>query len=842
MKNALTQAALDAELTLSDGTPVRLAMPGPSAPKRRALWPWVVVAMLAGYGGWFSQQPWLFVDGPNLVADTPSGLDQVLCQRMIQDLQPSLDATSGWLPALDDVRRKSRCLNDRLRLETLTAQALIFAGLPVERLHLDAIQTADGWQLQSRLGSLTRSQALEPGEALQLIEPLRQVSLDVLDPLIAAQRHLLRAEPQLALAALATREGAAAELTRARALFELGQLDEAWMLYERHAAVSALAQLGLANIAWHNQQPQLAQQLLLDAQQAEPGLRIKLALQMGQWQWAADWLAQQPHDQWLSLRAWLYHERGQFERVIQSYAQLPSSQLTDVDRLRWAQAFEATGQYPRASQLLADLPADMAAYELAKLEFHRGELEAAFAQLEALNTPKSKQTLIPWLIWDDQIARAEVHLNQLPPSDARQALSSQWYLAKQQFASAQQAAQNIQAPVLRHWHLALVAEARDDIAQMRTHFEALSQWDSDRANWLGAQLNLRGGHDQAAAESLKNIGAASDILLYQAQLQYPDTQGLLSPGQRRLFRLAQARVQHHMSLGEYPAAAEHAAQYLQTRDNDPRMAQWLALSYQAMGLQQAALDAYRQAYTGDEMTLALARQAAQLAEQLHRPGQIIEFLEPYAGDLAGEDLNRLLSAWVAQGEYDTAEQWIRTALVKSPNHPTLFVRWGQLLEGMGDLTGALSKYRQAVQLAPNAPEPRLYLASALSARGELNRATEQAQQAMQQPLNAKLAMLAADVFELAGMTVQAAQALDTLPASARTDELKLRLGRLQVDQGLNHSADQTFASVMNEQIQDAGLWRSWGDALAALGQTNEALEKYKTAVRLTRQTSQNQTR
>jgi len=92
------------------------------------------------------------------------------------------------------------------------------------------------------------------------------------------------------------------------------------------------------------------------------------------------------------------------------------------------------------------------------------------------------------------------------------------------------------------------------------------------------------------------------------------------------------------------------------------------------------------------------------------------------------------------------------------------------------------------------------------------------------------------------MTVQAAQALDRLPASARTDELKLRLGRLQVDQGLNHSADQTFTSVMNEQIQDAGLWRSWGDALAALGQTNEALEKYKTAVRLTRQTSQNQTR
>ena len=109
-----------------------------------------------------------------------------------------------------------------------------------------------------------------------------------------------------------------------------------------------------------------------------------------------------------------------------------------------------------------------------------------------------------------------------------------------------------------------------------------------------------------------------------------------------------------------------------------------------------------------------------------------------------------------------------------------------------------------------------------------------ARQASQQSLRPDLALLAADVFEAAGQSSYAANVLDTVPQSLQTDAIKLRLARLQVAEGMNYSASKTFEAVMNDDIQDAGLWRTWGDALAALGKTTEALEKYKIAVRLSR--------
>lgn len=67
-----------------------------------------------------------------------------------------------------------------------------------------------------------------------------------------------------------------------------------------------------------------------------------------------------------------------------------------------------------------------------------------------------------------------------------------------------------------------------------------------------------------------------------------------------------------------------------------------------------------------------------------------------------------------------------------------------------------------------------------------------------------------------------------------TQEDRLRLAMLQAQQGLNLSAHQNFEQSMSDNIRDPSLWRMWGDSLAALGQTTEALDKYKIAVRLTR--------
>ena len=49
-----------------------------------------------------------------------------------------------------------------------------------------------------------------------------------------------------------------------------------------------------------------------------------------------------------------YCMQSQYLRAIQAYGQVPAEQLTDQDRIRWAEALERTGQYPRAEQLLAN--------------------------------------------------------------------------------------------------------------------------------------------------------------------------------------------------------------------------------------------------------------------------------------------------------------------------------------------------------------------------------------------------------------------------------------------------------------------------------------------------------
>ena len=73
-----------------------------------------------GYVGWFSQQPWLFVQGPTIVANHAPGLEPVMCQQVLEHLQP--DIQEPWLPPLDEVQRTGRFVNGQLRLDTLTVQ------------------------------------------------------------------------------------------------------------------------------------------------------------------------------------------------------------------------------------------------------------------------------------------------------------------------------------------------------------------------------------------------------------------------------------------------------------------------------------------------------------------------------------------------------------------------------------------------------------------------------------------------------------------------------------------------------------------------------------------------
>ena len=110
-------------------------------------------------------------------------------------------------------------------------------------------------------------------------------------------------------------------------------------------------------------------------------------------------------------------------------------------------------------------------------------------------------------------------------------------------------------------------------------------------------MNFKAGHAQAAQASLSKVGSDKALVLHRAWLaDQLDERGVnrLSHGEQSLFFLAQERVRLRMSAGRYDQASTLAKAYLALRDNDPRMAKWLALSYQAQGFDQAALDAYLQ--------------------------------------------------------------------------------------------------------------------------------------------------------------------------------------------------------------------------------------------------------
>lgn len=841
MSKEIREVALDAELTLSDGTPVRLALPAPAHTKSSRRWPWLILAAVVGYGVWFSQQPWLFIDGPRVVAGNTQGLDAVLCERLIDDLQPGLESTQAWLPPLDDIRVTSRCLNSRPQIETLTAQGLLFLGIPVPRLALDAIRTETGWALQANRQQLLDQQTIQAVEPLNLVEPLRALTLNVLDPVIAAQRLILQRQPEQALLALSERDGAVADLTRARAMRLLRREAEAWAIYEKHSQgdLAGFAQLALAELALARGESELAKRLLTSAEDGPIALRVDLAMQLGMYDWAATWLPDMNPDLAAPYQARLLFAQGLFRQAAEQFSALPKTQLTDPDRIQWASALEQLGQYDRAAQLLAQLPPEQAPQALARLAFHQGELEDAFTAMEALPNADDRADLVRWLIWDNQLNRAEVHLNLMTPGDESWGLRAQWNTVRGQLIDAQQSAQRIQNTALRAWHLGLIAIENADAVALKTQFEALAASDPDRANYLGAALNYQSGHTDAAKQSLASIQSPDGLGLSAVRLAVEldqMTPGRLSPGEGALFRIAQSRIRHALSQGNYPTAGNLAQSYLQARDNDPRMAPWLGLTYQAQNYVDAALDAFAQAAAGETLTLDLAQQASALAERHGEWKRVVQFLAPHASALSGTGLNRLLHGWVELGDYDIAESWIRTAVVQSPSEITLYVRWGELLEGVGDLTGAVSKYRQATQLDPSAPEPKLYLARALNLRGEIDRAVALANQAIQSTLNSEWAMIAAEIYESSGLNARAAQVLEKLPEHQHTETSKLWLARLQVAEGMNHLASETFASVMNDQVTDANLWRTWGDALAALGQTNEALDKYKKAVRLTRQT------
>ncbi len=831
MKTDLQLRLTDQELTLSDGTALRLALPGPTPRRSRAPWLFIGLTLaLAAYLGWWSQQPWLFIQGPTLISQqTPAGLAPLLCQRLTDDLGPHQGASDPWLPAPAGGDFKGRCLDGALTLETLMAKGLIFMGAPVPVLAMDAIATEHEWTLRARLNGEQLTANAPLAHELTLLPSFQRLALGSVNPVFAAQSQIAEGAYDAALASLAVSHGPEADLTRARALYLAQRRAEAWQMYEGYDAgeYQGLVRIALARIAADDGNTESALTMLESAHSSDPQLRVDVALGLGQVALAQQWIdAVEEPAQW-PLRAQIAAALGQHDGVIAALSQLPSQQLSSAQRTTLAGALRMRARYEQARALIADVDSPGADLVRAQLQFDRGDVDAALRAAAAIELPAARNWAAQQWAWDNQPANALGLIR--GGDDASHALRFEALLGLDNEA-AEQAADAMGDDVSRAWSHGRLALARGDTTQATAIQQRLASLSPDHANHLGALINTALGFDEDAAISLRNLSKTAHWSRHRfiaaAQLGQA-TRSQLSAGEQRLARVVTVQVEYAMAHDDAAVAAQLARAQLQARDDAPGMALWLARAYRSQGLNEAALDSYNQL----DLARGDAEQAAQLAHELGAFDRVSSWLAPHATQLSKPAQGQLLNAWIETQQTDAAEAWIRSAVVRAPDDAQLYVYWGQVAEGSGDLIGAISKYRQAARLAPDFGPAHLAWALALEQRGERNAAFKRMAQASGE-LSDDQWIAKADFYTRAEYPDLAAQALDQ--ADIGVPALRLKVAALQAAQGLNHAAHESFSAAMSDAVEDPALWRTWGDSLAALGQTTEALDKYKVAVRLSR--------
>ena len=837
----LTLSSADAQLTLSDGTPVRLALPGPERHRGPLVWPYVallLVLLTTAYLVWWKQQSWLFIQGPQLVGQADEGASKALCTRILDNLAPQLQGNPDpWLPGLEIDQFTARCLNGSAQLENVTAQALNFIGYPSALLTLQAIQVGQDWNLRSAMQGRQHQKTVPAQHPIELVEALRGLSMDALDPVFAAQNRLSEGQPDQALVALNAVDSPQADLTRARALVLLNRHSEAWAIYERYqdSQYQSLARIALANLAHVDGNTALAITMLENSGISAGPLRVATAIDLDKLDWAEAWLADLTGPTRALLEAQLAERKGQPERVIRALSSLAPQSLGIEDQIRLARALTHQGQFERASALLADIDRADTQFIQAQIQFQQGHWTAALDALSRLNTDPAYLYAASLWLWDGQTTKATETLEQIQSTDIAVPVRFELALLQRDMDGAQNWVNQSSDPLWTRW-----AQARLDLAQ--GHLEAVKQghqWlaerSPDHANHVGGLLNQYLGFNDAAAAAFASMDTHGELRRYRllglAELT-PLGQSEMGLGEQQFGRLVSARMRFHLDRQQPALAAQVGRTYQQQRPESTVTLALLARAYTQQGLFEAALDEYVTAFSNGVMSQAESEQAAKLAEQLGAHDLTVQWLGPLADRLATDSKRRLLRGWLEMEQFAPAEHWIRRAAVLSPNDPELFVMWGQISEGTGDLVGAISKYRHALNIQPGYAPAELAWSLALESRGETNAAVKRMRQLLENPSAEADWAQVGRFFERNQLPELAIQALEKQPNASEQD--RLRLATLQAKQGLNRSAHENFAKVMNPQIQDAQLWRLWGDSLAALGQTVEALDKYKVAVRLTR--------
>jgi len=144
---------------------------------------------------------------------------------------------------------------------------------------------------------------------------------------------------------------------------------------------------------------------------------------------------------------------------------------------------------------------------------------------------------------------------------------------------------------------------------------------------------------------------------------------------------------------------------------------------------------------------------------------------------------------------------------------------------------ALAATERSLQLWPNYPEAYYARGDILREMGDLEAAWEAYQQALEiKPTYAEVLNAAGSLLRQQGRAAEAEQYFRRALAVTDLADAHLNLGLLLLEHGRAAEAEQAFRQALVSEPNSVAAWHGLGNALRALGRSQEALACYRTAL------------
>ena len=192
---------------------------------------------------------------------------------------------------------------------------------------------------------------------------------------------------------------------------------------------------------------------------------------------------------------------------------------------------------------------------------------------------------------------------------------------------------------------------------------------------------------------------------------------------------------------------------------------------------------------------------------------------------------------LAARDFAGAAEALRVVVKQEPELVDGWQHLGRARAGRGDFTGALAAYQEALRLSHGAPQIALSAAELYFEHGALDEAQRHAELAVDShpvahDLLAQIALRRGDLEAAEGYVADAVATRGTRVGPLVTEaQLRLQQDRLDEALELTYQAEREFADRKDRQVL-RGLYFTRGNALARLGKSSEAIDAFRTEIRL----------